>query len=597
MIYGCSHSGSNSSVPPTSSQVVKQQRVDAVHVRHSGKGGFVGIPSSLLVGWADAQVAAEKRGGNRAIDRSTNDAFVARKAAGLRSLALTPSSGAPRALVLYDIAGQYGFLGELYAMAVANLVGHFGSATTEPVSAYTAGQVDTFDETIYIGSTYYTATSDAIPQALYTDVAASAHKVMWMNDNIWNFANAIGVANFKNEYGWDPTNSFFAPGGSIGNVTSVTYKNQNLPRTIPAGGDGGILHPYVLGGTYPAVQTLAIANDSSTSPATTFPWAIKSRNLTYLGEIPFSYLLEADRALAFDDMLFDALAPVTPERHRALVRLEDLSANDDPAQLMQIARYLSGGGIPFSFTVIPLFTDPLGYYNNGVPQTIHLSDAPNFVKVVKYMLAHGGTMVDEGYTHQYKSKINPYDGVSGDDAEFFLTHVDAGNNVVWDGPPPEDSFSWAQGRIDSALAEFASVGIPAPKLWLTPHYFGTDVDYKAAASRYGARYERSLYFAGTLSGAPVNYGTYIGQMYPYVATDVYGTKVLPENLGDYEPVSENNHPIRLPADIIAEAKRNLVVRDGFASFFYDPSYGVTPLQQTITGIGGLGYNFISASSL
>jgi hypothetical protein len=35
----------------------------------------------------------------------------------------------------------------------------------------------------------------------------------------------------------------------------------------------------------------------------------------------------------------------------------------------------------------------------------------------------------------------------------------------------------------------------------------------------------------------------------------------------------NNHPPRLPADIFASADRNLVVRDGMASFFYHPYLG------------------------
>jgi hypothetical protein len=39
------------------------------------------------------------------------------------------------------------------------------------------------------------------------------------------------------------------------------------------------------------------------------------------------------------------------------------------------------------------------------------------------------------------------------------------------------------------------------------------------------------------------------------------------------------------------------VRDGFASFFYDPSYGTTPLGQIITGIKKAGYTFVSPASL
>jgi uncharacterized protein YdaL len=78
---------------------------------------------------------------------------------------------------------------------------------------------------------------------------------------------------------------------------------------------------------------------------------------------------------------------------------------------------------------------------------------------------------------------------------------------------------------------------------------------------------------------------------------VYGTTVIPENLGNYEPVPYNNRPPRLPADIVNSAKLNLAVRDGFASFFYHPYYPLAPLRQTVDGIRNLGYTFVSPTSV
>jgi hypothetical protein len=115
-----------------------------------------------------------------------------------RAAAEAPTS----ALVLYDNAGPYGFLGELYAIATANLAGHFGAVTTKPVQNYVAGETDQYTATIYIGSTYYGGgIPDALPDAFYTDVATTTHPVVWMADNIWNLANKIGVANFTAKYG------------------------------------------------------------------------------------------------------------------------------------------------------------------------------------------------------------------------------------------------------------------------------------------------------------------------------------------------------------------------------------------------------------
>jgi uncharacterized protein YdaL len=351
------------------------------------------------------------------------------------------------------------------------------------------------------------------------------------------------------------------------------------------------------------------------APLTSFPWAVRSGNLTYIGEVPFAYVSESDRIVALHDLLFDALAPTTPTRHRALVRLEDIDAGDDPNDLINAANYLFSQGVPFSMAVIPQYVDPQGVDSGtGVPTYLSLAQAPPaLLSAIKYALTKGGTLVDHGYTHQYSASggptgvggtyvagiaaNNPYDGISADDAEFFGATVNPQNYVVWTGPLPADSTPWAQARVNAALAEFAAVRLPQPVFWDTPHYFGTDLDYRAVATKIPARYERSLYFQGTLSGTAPNYGNYIGQFFPYKVKDIYGTTVIPENLGDYEPTAENNNPPRLPAQIVQNAQDNLVVRDGVASFFYHPYYGATPLSQIVTGIKALGYTFVSPSSL
>ncbi|MCC2279311.1 polysaccharide deacetylase family protein [Streptomyces sp. ET3-23] len=514
----------------------------------------------------------------------------------VKPLAATAATGTS-ALVLYDTTGPYGSLGELYAMALANLSGHFGTVTSKPVSAYTAGMVEQYTATIYVGSTYYGGSiPDAIPAAFYQDVMATSKPVTWIGDNIWNMANTDGIPAFEQKYGWDPTNSYYEVNGSVGNINQVSYKGRTLTRTIPTGYDGGILHPAILSGAgYPQVTQLAQATDANSGA--TSPWAIRSGNLTYVTEIPFAYVSESDRVIVMEDLLFDALAPATTERHRAFVRLEDISPGSDPTQLRTMADYLYSQKIPYGINVIPEYTDPRGVYNNGVPQTITLAQAPQVVAALKYMLAHGAVLMNHGFTHQYSNVNNPYTGVTADDFEFFRAHIDANNNVVYDGPPAEDSTVWAQTRVTSALGLFAAAGLPKPALWTTPHYAASAPDYRVFGQNYTARLERSLYFAGTLSGGAVNASQYIGQFFPYAVKDVYGTTVLPENLGNYEPVPYNNHPARLPADLIAAAKANLAVRDGVASFFYHPYYDVTPLQQTIDGIKALGYTFVGPMDL
>jgi hypothetical protein len=52
----------------------------------------------------------------------------------------------------------------------------------------------------------------------------------------------------------------------------------------------------------------------------------------------------------------------------------------------------------------------------------------------------------------------------------------------------------------------------------------------------------------------------------------------------------------LPADIIADAQRNLVVRDAWASFFFHTYDNVSYLQQTVLGLKSLGYTFVSPTA-
>ena len=100
-----------------------------------------------------------------------------------------------------------------------------------------------------------------------------------------------------------------------------------------------------------------------------------------------------------------------------------------------------------------------------------------------------------------------------------------------------------------------------------------------------------------LSGRTVDHSKVNGQFFPYAVRDIYGSAIVPENIGNVEPEAFNNHPARLPSDLIAAARRNLVVRDGVASFFYHPYLGVDFLKELVPGIIETGYTFVSADTM
>ena len=87
------------------------------------------------------------------------------------------------------------------------------------------------------------------------------------------------------------------------------------------------------------------------------------------------------------------------------------------------------------------------------------------------------------------------------------------------------------------------------------------------------------------------------QFFPYAVRDVYGRKVLPENLGGITPERWRGNKARLPVDILDAARAQLVVRDNVAGFFFHPFLDLGLLRKTVEGLQRLGYRFVSPNSL
>lgn len=499
-------------------------------------------------------------------------------------------AGAPGAnpnqntLVLYDTTGQWGWLGEAYGVNAGNLVTHGSKYTLHAAVNYVAGELNNYTGLIYIGSTY----DEPLPTALLDDVLATTKPVLWMNDNIWQLS--ARASNFAAQYGFVPMYFDFS------NALTVTYKGVALQRNALAV-SSGLLETTITDPT--KAQALAIAtNDVGGN----INWATRGANLTYIGEVPFSYMGPNDRYLAAVDLISKVSNPSMPSRKRALVRIEDVGADADPTALRAIADYLHGQNVPFSVAVIPYYLDPNGYYNNGVPVSIHLYQAPAVVSALKYMQSKGGTLLMHGYTHQYSNIDDPYSGVSADDFEFYLAHIDSANYVIYDAPVPVDSASWAQGRITNGELEFTKAGLSAPSIFEPPHYAASAIDYQVFHADFAYLYQRGLFAAGWCpngvcgTGAP-DYTEIYGQFYPYLVRDIFGSVVIPEQLGNVELVEFNNNPPRFPADILFSANCNTVIQDSVQSFFFHPYLNISYLQQIVAGLKAMGYTFVPASTI
>lgn len=522
---------------------------------------------------------------------------------------------AKTALVLYDApAASFAKLGRIYAIMLRNLLGHFAlDVDLMPIEEYTAGRVDSYDATFYIGSYF----DNPLPTAFLQDVMATNRTVVWMRYNIWRLA-------------WDPTYTFTdrfglafdgvagfnsVPSGdnpAPGFYDTVTYKTLPFRKyyTFDAASQTPVADPDVglvrVSAPDIAQALVAISDSSSVEPRTT-PYITRARNLWYVADIPFSFIGSRDRYVVFSDILHDILNSDHVENHRALVRFEDVGALVNANAMRSLSDYLFERQIPFAMSVIPLYRDPLGTYNGGQAQEIHLADASSLLQSLAYAADRGGKLVMHGYTHQYDAVANPYSGVSGDDFEFW----DSRTNT----PVAQDTETgWLLGRVDAGLAEFATVAL-APFAWETPHYQGSPRTYQAVSGRFATRYERSFYYTATdpqlhLPIDDPNRDFLAGQFFPYViAEDYYGQRVLPENLGnieynisDIDPLSNLDVPWE---ELLVHAEYGRVVRDGFASFFFHPFWlepalgtpGLQDFRNLVEGISALGYTWVGADAL
>jgi len=475
-----------------------------------------------------------------------------------------------RALVLYD-----GEAGELQAIEIANLLGHFPvTPTTAPMASYQAGQLDEYAATIYTGDAF----NAPLPDAFRQDVLTTDKAVCWLRYNLWQVA-------------WNPDNSWDAEftarygfqyaGLDASGFPEVLYKGETLTRSAidPEVGATVILDP-----ARAQVRAVVQRPPSGADPGAAWPYAIQSGRFWYFADSPVSYLSEEDRYLAFCDLLHDILGIDHAEARRALIRIEDVNPLSNPDQLTNVADLLSAAQVPYQIATIPMFRDPLGRLSGGVPWERALADSPAVIDALRYMQDRGGQIVLHGYTHQYGDSVNPYSGLSGDDFEFVTAtyHADSGYTTA-DGPVPADSPAWVANRVDQGLAELAAAGL-SPVAWETPHYAASALDAREFGQRFELTLGRSLYWTDS--------GWVICQMFPYrIERDVYGQRFLPENLGNVELAD----PVRLPADIVRAAQKNLVVRDAWASAFFHPWLDPAYLQEIVTGVEALGYTYEAAA--
>lgn len=535
------------------------------------------------------------------------------------------------------------WMGRTYATFTQNLLGHFPEfqQRVSPIELYEQGEVEKCDATIYLGSYF----NNKIPEHFKKDVVTTKKNVAWLGYNIWMLDEYIQknlgykyeqMSSLNREKMDNKKRPSFLK--NIHYKGEVFFKYGEWSKEVPNFFNAPFEQTLFSKVSEKGTQIIATAENPVTGEKA--PYILRNKNFFYFADIPLSFMHEADRFLVYADVLFDILN--AKPRHNgkyAFLRIEDVHPLVQLEWLYKTNEILIKEQVPINISLIPIFFDPLNEFDRKESQEfVSMDKYRPFMTWIEDVKKAKGNFIWHGVTHQYARMANPHTGASGDDFEFF----DAVNNR----PIKEDSVSYVLNKMEDGLAILKKVNI-RPRIWLMPHYQASPLDYIIFGETFSWNVGRAIYYNFEAKGlnksllhkskasvddqrlwfekdAPnaktlrwnyfkdlqVKYDNMIwsGQMFPYeIYGDVHGQRLIPENLGNSQPfVNDHVTAPRSKEDIIADAKRNLVLRDAWASFFYHPflftSYenggrGAYPgdpseLEFIIRNLKKLGYKFI-----
>ncbi len=441
------------------------------------------------------------------------------------------NASAKKVMVLFDRGDDKTQPALSEAKCIANLLGHFDTHVEFcPVSNYQRGMIDLFDIVFYIN---YEAEYD-LPAAFKADVLNTNKTFCWINLQLRGLDQQKMERKFGFHFNRYIENSTF---------NKVVYQGVAFPKAA-----GGINIVDIDDPSIAKVKAYSVDNKGNRTP-----YIVNSHNFWYVADSPFAYVSEKDRYIVFADVLHDITGEYHKKHHTGLVRLEDVNPESDPKSLLETAQYLYSQKIPFAVALVPVYINPT------LKQEIHLNEKPELLAALRAIPGLGGSIVLHGYTHQYK-------GVSAEDYEFW--------DIASEKPVEGDSVENDSIRIDKGIKECLLNGI-YPLVWETPHYIASGNAFCAIKKYFSVSYERR----NTMDNSDSD------QFFPYPVKDVYGERIIPENLGYVHGEKPDTKYI------LDAAKLNLAVRDGYASFFFHPFVKLEYLKQIVKGLKSMGYKF------
>ena len=433
-----------------------------------------------------------------------------------------------RALIVSDPLGQND------ARQVAGLLSHFQTETKiillDRQSAYQPDQLKGYDQLFYIG----VDPKFSIPIPFLKEVAAFKGTLSWIHYGIDQYLTQAQMT----DYGFR----------HLGVAFDSTWNQVQYQSTLLIKQDPDFNQIAITDSSRCVVHAWMVKEKER------LPYALQSHNLWYFADLTTAFVIEGGSYIVFADLLHDILGQNHRTQHLAMVRIEDISPLSDITSLRRIADYLHSEQVPFAISLVPFYLDPAS--NTAAS----LSDQPDLVEALHYMIRKGGVIVMHGNTHQYR-------GETTSDYEFW--------DMINNGPLFSDSKEYVRERIETGLAELAKNKL-YPVTWETPHYGASQIDYAVINEYFTSAYERRQTI--DLHGSD--------QLVPWlIERHAAGGKIIPENLG-YIPLEQPE-----PGTLLKVARNHLALRDGIASFFFHPFVDLSVLEEIILQMKRMGYSF------
>lgn len=535
-------------------------------------------------------------------------------------------------------------VGDIHSVMLQSVLGAFPKwkVKRERLKNYSQGDLSGCQALFYLATNF----AQDLPVGFAKEVAERSNQipVVWFNYKFPLFKQALKDLN--KDPGFDaaillqPDTAPSATNPDPGFFRFFDYKGETffkLAQWNPSSNNFAAspeLHAIVIQDEQ-KVQTLSTARHSKTNASR--PYAVRSGNIWYMADSPFSFVHYEDRFYILTDFLWDILGEKAPEERIALIRIEDVGPALDMVSLRWAMDYMHQENVPFSLGVIPYYSDIIGAGGpDYAPIFKPIHKYPGFIAQLRYGKTRGASIVMHGTAHSVGSLISGYDGVSGGDYEFWLYPENR--------PLPFDSVDWVTRRLEMGIRVLQDLKLE-PVAFEVPHYAGSVLDYVIFGKMFRWNYHRTIYFPYSINvdtDLPIylksqcdpkvcgderravlsnlrieaDYTAFGGMTLPFIThRDAYGQSLIPETLGMIDFAfydSTTWRPVSKPEDVLRRARKLKVIRGAVASFFWHPQLlnpksryyqevpgsfesigGKKSLSLVIDGLKDLGYEFKS----